>query len=204
MTTTDGINYTLTVSNRPIKEGYYGYKFVGDTHWQGDPDNSGNNYYVPIPADDFYDLSYTFNRITLRGSCLVTAKNQSPTITYRYYIYDNDAASWDGVTAITGQNWTACEMTNVNGTYIYSVSNKLLTASTTYGSRIVEKVFATGIDAQENYLWIDAGNASQGCRTYACTADGRYNIVYSFTPSNSNYDVSATQPALSVTQGFYA
>ena len=204
MASTDGVIYTLTVSNRPIKAGWYGFKFVGD-NWYGNPDDSGNNYYIEIANDDYYDITYTFNRITKRGSAVATAKNQSPTIEYKYYVYDNDAASWDGITAFTGENWTACEMTNVDGTYVYAISGKALTSGTRYGSRFVEKVTATGSADQSNFLWIgDGAGGAQGCRYYDCTSDGTYNIVFTYKPSDVNYDLGSAQPKLSVTQGLYA
>lgn len=156
------------------------------------------------------DLTYTFNRITKRGSVVATAKNLSPTIEYTYYVFDNSASEWKYdethyITAITGKNWTECEMINVNGTYIYSVAEKALTAGNRYGSRFVEKITATGVAEQTNWLWIgDDNGGSQGCRCYDCTSTGTYNIVYTYTPSECNYDLPSSQPKLSVTQGFYA
>ena len=208
MSTTDGINYTLSIANRPLKKGSYGLKFIGNngesSKWCGDPENYGNNYILNVTSEDFYDITYTFNRITERGSIAATAKELSPTIKYLYYVFDNKAAEWEGITAMTDKDWTECEMTENDGTYIYSITGKEMTAGNKYGSRFVEKVTATGADDQTNWLWVsnDEGGL-QGCRYYNCTETGTYNVVYSFTPSANNFDITSTQPALSVTQGLY-
>lgn len=203
MTTTDGINYTKTVSSRAIKTGWYGFKFVGDA-WYGNPDDSGNNYYVEIASDDKYDITYTFNRITKRGTAVATPKSGSPVIEYKYYVYDNDAASWDGITAFTGKNWSECEMTNVDGTYVYTIFGKELTSGNRYGSRFVEKVYVDGSDVATSYLGVgDSDGGSQGCRYFDCTSNGTYNVVFSFKPSDSNYDLTSDQPKLSVSSGLY-
>ena len=201
MTSTDDETFTLSVTSRPLKAGVtYKYKVVGDgTTWL-----PGSDKEITVDADGLYDITFTYKRTGDAVSNTTPTSVQSGTISYKYYVYDNDASLWSGITALTGKDWYQCEMTNVNGTYVYGIEGKALTSGNRYGSRFVEEHYIDDTKVGTAWLYVsDSDGGSQGCRYYDCTADGTYNIVLSYTPDNT-FSVNGNQPKISATTGLYA
>ena len=91
MSLKDGTTHTyqLTVTNKAVKNGTYGYKFMGNgSYVVGDVTQDGwPNLNLTIGGGDgYYDIVYTLDELTLAASAVPTKKS-SATLTYKYFVY---------------------------------------------------------------------------------------------------------------------
>ena len=205
--------FTLSVEGKPIKAGSYGYKFVSsNSQWVGDPENSGNNFNMAIPTDDYYDITYTYNELTHAVTATATRKNQSVNLKYRYYAYYYN--STDPITAVTSMaedNWSSCEFfdDDNDGTFFFSKASVSLSQGSTYGFRLVEQIYdgeslaKQGSTDQSFFSYLSDGNGgTSGFKTFSVNTNGTYDVIFSYTPTTNNYDLLSTNPSVTKTGGY--
>ena len=121
MTTTNGVDYTLTRTNLSLSAGDHEFKVVQDNSWNTSWPSS--NYKLNISSAGDYDVTFSFNVITKTVSATVTPVTP---VTPTYYITGNQGLGLD--------NWSyqpSITMTDA-GNGIYTYSYNVTTAGTYY------------------------------------------------------------------------
>ena len=207
MTLSSGFSYTKTINDKPLKAGTYGFKFVNGSTWVGDPNNSGSNFTVEIANDGVYDITYSFDELTHAASAAAELDGSSVPVDYKYYIFDYDSKG-QTYEDITEQGWWLNEMTESDGKFYLTLNDVNLT-NTTYGFRLVEKVFKNGVeqaDSNGDWAWNYIGNeygGNNGCRTITIGTAGKYDVTFSYDPVSANYDNTSSTPSINVNNGYY-
>lgn len=163
MTTTDGINYTLTFTDVNVTTGNYALKVVQDHAWTNAWPSSNYDYSVGFTG--VADVVYSFNVINKDVNVTVTEKSVTPT-TPDYYVVGNDTNIFPN-----GWNTGSENLMDVdNGTYTWTASNVHLNAGTNYEYKV------TGSDNS----WYPSGDNA----TFNVNVSGTYNVVFSFDGTN--------------------
>ena len=205
--TGSGFSYTKTVSDRILKAGTYGFKFVNGDTWVGDPNNNGANFTLTVANDGVYDITYSFNELTHEGSADPVLDGSSVPVDYKYYIFDynSDGQTYEDITA---KGWWENEMTESDGKFYLTLNNVDLT-NTTYGFRLVERVYKDGelqSDSNADWAWNYIGTeygGNNGCRTITIGTAGKYDVTFSYDPVSANYDNTSSTPSIDASRGYY-
>ena len=115
MSTSDGVNYTLTFTDVNVTAGSYAFKVTQDHAWTNAWPGSNYNYSVSFTG--LADVEFTFNVITKDVSVNVTEKSVTPTTPDYYITGDNGLGITNG--------WSYNQLTtmtydDVNEVYTYS------------------------------------------------------------------------------------
>ena len=113
MTTTDGVNYTLSFTDVNVTQGSYQFKVVQDHAWTyAWP---GSNYDYSIGFTGTADVVFSFNVVTKEVNVTVTEKSVTP-VTPTYYITGDNGLGLGGFK----YNPTTTMTDEGNGIYTYS------------------------------------------------------------------------------------
>lgn len=171
--------YTLTLTNMPIRAGWYSYKVVGDHSYDTYQYPSGtDNQWVEVPADGYYTVAFSFDSSGPTLTCTLT-KTAELSITGYDIVGDQ---------ALMGSDWAFDhEMTDNNdGTYTLVLTTPTLTAGTTYNFK-----------AAANDAWGISEYPSSGNQTLTVPVDGVYQITFTLDTSLSNSEaLTVSQKAL--------
>ena len=89
MTSSDGINYTLTLDDVNLSAGTQQYKVCGNHAWTVSVGNGTGNATLNIPSAGTYDVTFTFNVSTMQLNA--TATNQAASRTFTIYSRSTDS-----------------------------------------------------------------------------------------------------------------
>ncbi len=163
MTTSDGVNYTLSFTDVNVTAGNYQCKVTLDHAWTTSWPGSNLEYSVGFTG--LADVVFSFNVVTKNVSVNVTEKSVTPT-TPDYYVVGNDTNIFPN-----GWNTGSENLMDVdNGTYTWTASNVHLNAGTNYEYKV------TGSDNS----WYPSGDNA----TFNVNVSGTYNVVFSFDGTN--------------------
>lgn len=174
MTTTDNVNYTLTVSGISVEAGSYEYKVVEDHDWTNNWPSS--NAKLSITETAKYDIVYTFNADTKAVGAEATKVGAFEGSTEKTYTVAGD-------TGLMGNNWdisdTNHDMTkDADGIYRLLLENVALTAGT-YAYKVAV-----------NHDWGTSYPSSNATLTIA--TDGNYNVEFTFNEDTKAVGATAT------------
>jgi hypothetical protein len=113
MTTTDGVNYTLSFTDVNVNQGSYQCKVTQDHAWT--TSWPGSNYNYSINFTGTADVVFSFNVITKEVNVTVTEKSVTP-VTPTYYITGDNGLGLGGFK----YNPTTTMTNEGNGIYTYS------------------------------------------------------------------------------------
>lgn len=198
MSTSDGVNYTLTFTDVNVTAGSYAFKVTQDHAWTNAWPGSDYNYSVSFTG--LADVEFTFNVITKDVSVNVTEKSVTPTTPDYYITGDNGLGITNG--------WSYNQLTtmtydDVNEVYTYSYN--VPTAGTYYFA------FADGIgsswdDFNANHRFgPSSGNqdvtlgtwttTQKGGGSYVVTVDAGQ-VTITLDVANSRFKVEGTAPVV--------
>ncbi len=168
MTTSDGINYTLSFTDVNVTTGNYAFKVTLDHSWNTSWPGSNKTYSIGFTG--VADVVYTFNVLTKDVNVTVTEKSVTP-ITPDYYVIGDNTALWPG-------GWSTTDipasqlMTNNDGTYTWAVENVHLDFGA-FGFKVYDSNAVYHPSGSDN-VQIDV------------TEPGTYNLTITFDPRNSD------------------
>ena len=141
MTTSDGINYTLTLSNKVLSQGTISYKVAADHAWTTSYGNGGGNASLNIPSAGTYDVTFSFN---------VNTKDLSATATKQVVAVDApvfSVASGTSFEDLTGSVSLSCATSGATIYYNMTTNGSTpadpTSSSTIYSSAIALNSYAT-------------------------------------------------------------
>lgn len=176
MTSSDGVNYTLTVENCTLeKDATYQYKVVKNHAWGEEYPSSNKTFSVTETA--IYTVVYTFNADTKEVSEETSKTGEAGVITHTYTVA--------GVAALMGSSWnttdTNNDMTFDEGLGLYKLQkdNVRLTAGS-YEFKVVE-----------DHAWGVAYPSSNWVLNITESAD--YNILFTFNATTHDITCTPTQ-----------
>ena len=178
MTLENGV-YTLTMTNVALNAGTLEYKIVGNHDWGFEwPQGYGNNFTEDIPANGFYDITFTFNPETSEATCELTLVGDPLPDTYTV----------TGTENLTGANWDPTDDANnmdldeEAGLYTWTKKNVELAAGDTIKFKVVK-----------NHSW-DVASWPENDWVYVAPKDGAYDFVITFNPETSEVTFTPTEP----------
>ena len=178
MTLENGV-YTLTMTNVALNAGTLEYKIVGNHDWGFEwPQGDGNNFTEDIPANGFYDITFTFNPETSESTCELTLVGDPLPDTYTV----------TGTENLTGANWDPTDDANnmdldeEAGLYTWTKKNVELAAGDTIKFKVVK-----------NHSW-DVASWPENDWVYVAPKDGAYDFVITFNPETSEVTFTPTEP----------
>ena len=178
MTLENGV-YTLTMTNVALNAGTLEYKIVGNHDWGFEwPQGYGNNFTEDIPANGFYDITFTFNPETSEATCELTLVGDPLPDTYTV----------TGTENLTGANWDPTDDANnmdldeEAGLYTWTKKNVELAAGDTIKFKVVK-----------NHSW-DVASWPENDWVYVAPKDGVYDFVITFNPETSEVTFTPTEP----------
>ncbi len=195
MTTSDGVNYTLSFTDVNVTAGNYQFKVVQDHAWTNAWPSSNYNYSVGFTG--LADVVYSFNVITKEVSVNVTEKSVTPT-TPDYYITGSNEL---GLGGFSYQNLTTMTYDDVNEVYTYSYN---VTTPGTYYFAFADGPGNDWTDFNSNHRYGPAsGNQTvtlgswattqKGAGSYAVTLDAGQ-VTITFDVANMTFKVEGTAP----------
>ena len=168
MTSTDGVNYTLTVTNCTLeKTATYQYKVVKNHAWSEAYPSANKTFNVPETA--VYTVVYSFNATTHEVSETTTKTGEAGVVTHTYTV--------TGVAALCGSDWNPADATNdmtlqADGTY-QLVKTGLALADGNYKYKVAQ-----------DHAWGQSWPSSDAI--LAISETGTYDITFTFEPANGN------------------
>lgn len=195
MTTSDGVNYTLSFTDVNVTADNYQFKVVQDHAWTNAWPSSNYNYSVGFTG--LADVVYSFNVITKEVSVNVTEKSVTPT-TPDYYITGSGEL---GLGGFSYQNLTTMTYDDVNEVYTYSYN---VTTPGTYYFAFADGPGNDWNDFSNNHRYGPAsGNQTvtlgswtttqKGAGSYAVTLDAGQ-VTITFDVANMTFKVEGTAP----------
>ena len=177
MTTTDNVNYTLTISGISVEAGTYKFKVVEDHAW----DNSwpSSDAELTISETAKYDIVYTFNVETKAVESNATKVGAFEGSTEKTYTVA-------GVEALLGSNWsvtdTGNDMTKGDDGIFRLVKSNVTLAAGNYTFKVaVNHDWGTSYPSSNATLTIDA--------------DGTYTVTFTFNEDTKAVGATAEKAA---------
>lgn len=176
LTTTDGVNYTLTVTDKTLEKGTtYEYKYAKDHAWTVSIPQSGN-LSMTVSETAVYTLVYSVNVSTSKQSVVATKTGEAGEVTHAYSIAGSS-------TDLFGASWsetsTATDMTKgADGIYTWTAKDVALPAG-----NISYKVV-------QDHAWGVSYPASNATLTVA--GAGNYDVTITFNPTTKAVSGTAT------------
>lgn len=181
MTSTDGTNFTLVVTDCTLEAGTtYKFKVVKDHSWaEAYP---GSDYVFTVTETAKYTVTYTFNADTKAVGVSTEKTGEAGQITHTYTVAGSSEA-------LFGVTWDPTETTNdmtesttTAGLYTWSKENVALSAT---GETPIE--FKVCVD----HAWGTAYPSSN--YQLAIAAAGNYNVTITYNSSSHAVNATATQ-----------
>ncbi len=164
MTSTDGVNFTLTVTDCTLEQGTnYEFKVVKDHAW--DEAYPSQNYSFTVSETATYTVVYSFNTDTKAVGVETTKTGEAGQITHTYTVAGEPAA-------LFGEEWnpekTDNDMTLSGGLYTWTKNDVVLGDNLSIAFKIcVDHAWGTSYPSS-NYV-VDLGNGYDGAGTYDVT-----------------------------------
>lgn len=178
MTSSDGTNYTLEVTNRTLEKGTtYGFKVVKNHSW--DEAYPGSNKEFSVGETAKYTVTYTFNADTKEVGVSTTKTGEAGAITHTYTVAGSPESLFVDEWA-PGQ--TANDMTvNGDGLYEWSKSSVDFLAGDVIAFKVcVDHAWGTAYPADDYTLTIPE--------------DGTYDVVITFNEETKEVKATAKKP----------
>ena len=169
MTYNNNFTYSLSVSEKFILMGAYGYKiYRNGNEWCGDPDNSGSNFPVSITEAGKYTIDYTYNILTGRATATVT---QNSAATMKYFVENYDGSTYTELG----------EMSDVDGnpTLVYSPLS-LDNAENDLQYKISWEAYISDEKVASNWTYYSDG--VDGRYAYTPTKQGSHTVTFVYYP----------------------
>ena len=200
MSTTDGINYTLSFTDVHVTANNYEFKVVQDHAWTYAWPSSNKTYSIGFTGTA--DVTFTFNVVTKDVSVTVTEKSVTPPTPHYYITGDNGL----GLNGFTYQPTLELTDPDEDGTYTYTST---VTADGTYNF-----VFANGQGSDWNNfnstyrIGPTNGDTAVPLNTYQNTQlaggdNGAYQVTvaagtvtFHFNPTAMTFMVEGTAPVI--------
>ena len=171
MTTSDDVNYTLTVTNCTLEKGVtYQYKVVKNHAWSEAYPTSNKTFSVNETA--IYTVEYTFNATTHAVNQTTTKTGEAGEVTHTYSLAGTPAE-------VFGAEWsetnTTTDMTLVGDLYTWKKEGVTLEAKTQVKFKVVvDHAWGQAYPAQDMVKTIDA--------------DGIYDLTFTFNATSKAVD----------------
>ena len=183
MTTEDGVNYTLTVTEKTLEVGTtYEYKFLKDHAWTTNFPSS--NAQLTVDETAVYTIVYNANVSTQEYSAVATKTGEAGEVTHVYNIAGSDLTLFGGSKTWDETN-TATDMTKneSDGLYYWQNDSVALAAGTIQYKVLVDHGWSTSYgDASTQ-----SGNAE-----LVIPADSTYKVVITFNADTKAVAAVAT------------
>ena len=192
MTSTDGVNYTLTVSGINVEAGTYEFKIVEDHAWT----NSwpASNFQLTISETAKYDIVYTFNTDTKTVNANYTKVGEFDGSTEKTYTVAGDEG-------LMGNNWKQDDANHDmtkgdDGIYRLVLTNVTLEAKTYAFKVTVNHDWGTSYPGSNATLTIaEAGTYdvtftfNEETKAVAATVEKAPDALFDFQNNNGNWPV---------------
>ena len=199
MTSSDGINYTLSFTDVDVTAGNYLFKVNQDHAWTYAWPSSNKEYYVGFTGKA--DVTFSFNVISKNVDVTVTEKSVTPTIP-NYYITGDNGLGLGGF-SYQQQNLRTMAYDDVNDIYTYNYN---VTALGTYYFTFADGGGSTWDDFNGNHRYgpssgnetVNLGNwapTQKGSGSYAVTLDAGQ-VTITLDVANMRYKVDGTAPTI--------
>ena len=199
MTSSDGINYTLSFTDVDVTAGSYKFKVTLDHAWDTAWPSSDKEYNVGFTGKA--DVTFSFNVITKNVNVTVTEKSVTPTIP-NYYITGDNGLGLGGFN-YQQQNLRTMAYDDANNIYTYNYN---VTALGTYYFTFADGGGSTWDDFNGNHRYgpnggnetVNLGNwapTQKGSGSYAVTVDAGP-VTITLDIANMRYKVDGTAPTI--------
>ena len=192
MTTTDNVNYTLTISGISVEAGTYEYKVVEDHAWTNNWPSS--NATLKIDETAKYDIVYTFNYETKAVGATATKVGAFEGSTVKTYTVAGDAG-------LMGNEWKQDDANHDmtkgdDGIFRLVMSNVALEAKTYSYKVVVNHDWGTSYPAQNATLTISAAGTytvtftfNEETKAVSATAEKAPDALFDFQNNNGEWPV---------------
>ncbi|MBQ1774357.1 MAG: hypothetical protein IIZ97_09030, partial [Prevotella sp.] len=192
MVSTDGVNYTLTVTDCTLKTGTnYEFKVVKNHAWDEaypyDPSSPLLNYQFTVDETAVYTVEYTFNATSKEIGVTTTKTGEAGIITHSYTVAggftpDDETLEYEGV-PFFGSEWsvedTNNDMVSEDGIIYTLTRNNVSLYAGNYQYKVaVDHAWGTAYPAANASFYIEA--------------DGEYNVTISFNVDSKEVNAEVT------------
>lgn|GEM_PF-858163 len=174
MTSGDGTNYTLTVTDCTLETGTtYKFKIVKDHDWgEAYP---ASNYEFTVAETAVYTVEYSFNASTKEVGVTTTKTGEAGAIVHTYTIA--------GDAALMGSDWNTTDashdmITNDDTNYTLTLNNKYLATGTYYYKVAQDHAWGVSFPAQNAQIVI--------------SHNGYYNVEFTFNANSKSVNATVT------------
>lgn len=197
MTSTDGVNYTLTVTGCTLEKGTtYQCKVVKNHDWEVEA-YPNSNYEFTVGETAVYTVDYTFNSETKAVAVTTTKTGEAGAITHTYTVAGNSAA-------LFGEVWNpaadANDMTANGDVYTWTKENVVLDGSAIEFKVCQDHAWGVAYPSGDNYV-VNSGD-------HGYSVAGTYNVTITFDSKTQDVTAVFTLQAAQITsvaiKGAYA
>lgn len=201
MTSTDGVNYTLTVTGCTLENGTtYKFKVVKNHDWEEAYPSSDEEFTVAETA--VYTVEYSFNTETKAVTVTTTKTGEAGAITHTYTVAGKPAALFGAEWDATLEDNNMVESATEPGVYTWTKNGVELGSGLAIEFKVCQD-HAWGVAYPSSNFAVNAGHGYTGAGTYNVTIsfDSKSGIITPVFTLQAAQDVEITSVAI---RGAYA